>query len=288
MTRIPGDTPLLELPVTVIDFETTGLHPWRGDAVIEIGAIQLDGPVARPEGALSQLVNPQRPSSPGAREVHGISDEELQGAPAFPEVASALLEMLEGRVVAGQNVGFDLGFLRVELERMDHLPPLQPALDTVLLGRAAFPGNAGGYGLDELMRLLEISDDGVARHRALDDARVTAMALLRLAERLHGQGVVTLRQALARCTQIAIEGGRKHAVRPGLVEVILDALDSGNGIEINYTSPHGSGSDGGRRKVRSSRVIEPVALRGLWLDAYCRLREGLRTFRLDRITDYRC
>ena len=285
--RFPGDTPLAELPVTVIDFETTGLHPWRGDAVIEIGAIQLDGPEVRPGGALSQLVNPHRRSSPGARKVHGISDEELLEAPSFAQVSSGLLELLQGRVVVGQNVGFDLGFLRVELERMDQLPPLQPALDTVLLGRAAFPGNAGGYGLDELMRLLEIPCEGVERHRALDDARVTATALVRLAERLQGQGVVTLRQALERCTRIAIQGGRKHAVKPGLVGVILDALDAGAGIEIYYTSPHGSGDDGGRRKVRSRRTIEPVALRGLWLDAYCQLRDGLRTFRLDRITDYR-
>jgi DNA polymerase III subunit epsilon len=74
-------TPLDELSFTFIDVETTGLDPTTGDRVCESARLRVHGDheIARFES----LVHPQRPMHPGARAVHGITDEMLVGAPIF-------------------------------------------------------------------------------------------------------------------------------------------------------------------------------------------------------------
>ena len=162
-----------------LDFETTGLDPAR-DRVVEIGALRFaaawgeGGPSFREEGALSALVDPGMPMPPAARGIHGISDEDLAGAPPFAAVAPALLALCEGAVIVAHNALFDLSFLRAELARAGLPLPRNAPLDTRNLARESFPG-AGSYRLGALSAMLGI--DGGRAHRALDDAR-TCMLLL--------------------------------------------------------------------------------------------------------------
>lgn len=106
----------MELPLVVIDFETTGTDP-ENDRVLEIGMVGFDGirQVAFREGL---LVDPEIPVPEEARAVHGISDEELKGAPTFREVLPTLLERLAGRLPVAYNADFDRGFLHAEVARL--------------------------------------------------------------------------------------------------------------------------------------------------------------------------
>lgn len=164
-----------------LDFETTGLDH-RLDRVVEIGALRFslrlpaDGgaPVLREEGALAALVSPGMKMPEAARAIHGISDEDLEGAPRFAELAPALLALCGDAVIVAHNAPFDISFLRSEIERAGLPFPAHPSLDTRMLAKAAFPG-AGSYRLGSLASFLRI-DTGHA-HRALDDAR-TCMQLL--------------------------------------------------------------------------------------------------------------
>ncbi|MFB6231609.1 MAG: exonuclease domain-containing protein [Salinibacter sp.] len=70
-----------------LDTETTGSR--RQDAVIEIGAVTGRGRVL-----IDTLVSPLAPVTRGARRVHGITEEELRDAPAFPAVADRLKALL--------------------------------------------------------------------------------------------------------------------------------------------------------------------------------------------------
>lgn len=63
-----------------LDTETTGSGP--RDAVIELGIVTAGG-----EALVDSLVAPLAPVTTGARRVHGISEEDLEGAPSFSEVA---------------------------------------------------------------------------------------------------------------------------------------------------------------------------------------------------------
>lgn len=109
----PGTT-WEDIPFAVLDFETTGRDPAE-DRVIEIGIVLFQkGRVVRREGL---LVNPGIPVPEESRAVHGITDEELQGAPDFATLMPEVLELLQGHLPVAYNADFDRGFLRAELAR---------------------------------------------------------------------------------------------------------------------------------------------------------------------------
>ncbi len=108
-----NDQAILETPITILDFETTGLNPGV-DRVVEISVMRID-PGRDPELILDTLVNPQRRMA--ATEIHGITDDDVADAPVFEEVAGNLVKALSGTVLAAYNVYFDMRFLDYELNR---------------------------------------------------------------------------------------------------------------------------------------------------------------------------
>lgn len=123
---------LADVPIAVVDVETTGLHP-NGDRIIEIAIIKVD-PGAEPRVVVDTLVNPQRPVS--ATEIHGITDADVHDAPTFSEIAPDVATALAGCVFASFNVYFDSKFVVTEFRRaaFPAFPPhlclmyLRPAL----------------------------------------------------------------------------------------------------------------------------------------------------------------
>lgn len=111
-----------ELPVAVVDVETTGLHP-AGDRIVEIAVVRLEPGSKEPRIALDTLVNPGRRMS--ATEIHGITDDDVRDAPTFPAIAPAVVQALHGALFASYNVYFDAKFVGAELERVGHrqFPP---------------------------------------------------------------------------------------------------------------------------------------------------------------------
>lgn len=112
---------IAETPIAVIDFETTGLVAGY-DRVIEVSVVRLD-PGESPRLVFDSLINPERPVA--ATEIHGITDEDVENAPAFRDIAGEVLESCSGCVVAAYNVYFDIKFLHSELAEagVDHQTP---------------------------------------------------------------------------------------------------------------------------------------------------------------------
>ncbi len=111
----PGilDCRISEMPVSVIDFETTGLTPGI-DRVVEASVVRVD-PGRPPRLAFNSLVDPRRPMA--ATEIHGITEEDVAGAPSFDEIAGDLVRSLSGSVIASYNVYFDMNFLTYEFRQ---------------------------------------------------------------------------------------------------------------------------------------------------------------------------
>src|SRR4051812_48416142 len=100
---------LRDTPLAFVDTETTGASADFGHRVIEIGICRVEG--GRVVAEYQQLIDPQRKISPGVTAMTGISQAMVTGQPTFMAQFPAMLPLLEGAVVLGHNVRFDLSFL---------------------------------------------------------------------------------------------------------------------------------------------------------------------------------
>ena len=177
------------IPFAVIDFETTGRDP-SADRIIEIGVVFFEeGGVKRRE---SFLVNPGIPVPEESRAVHGITDEELEGAPDFATIAPRVLELLEGRLPVAYNADFDRGFLLAELARAassatasSELPPAAREdvvwVDPLVWAREILK-ELSSRKLGDVAAHLGVPLEHA--HRAAGDAEATGKVLLALAPQM--------------------------------------------------------------------------------------------------------
>ena len=132
----------------VFDTETTGLDPFQGHRLVEIGCVELVNrfPTGR---TFHCYINPERDIPGEAFAVHGLSSDFLKDKPIFSDVADDLLAFIDGSRLVAHNAGFDLGFLNAELERAEYPAiPRDQLIDTLLLARRKYPG--GSNRLDDL------------------------------------------------------------------------------------------------------------------------------------------
>lgn len=181
---LPSGARLTELDYVVVDVETTGASPARGDRITEIAAVEVSGGEIVDE--FSTLVNPGRSIPPWITRLTGITPEMVEDAPRFEEVADLVRDRLEGRVFVAHNVPFDWRFVSHEMRRSRSLLPQGPRLCTLRLARRALPG-LRRKGLDGVSRYFDVEIDG--RHRAAGDALATASVLVRLLELSDRRGV---------------------------------------------------------------------------------------------------
>ena len=107
----------LKRPIVFFDLETTGINV-SSDRIVEMSLLKIS-----PNGKkqwMTTRINPEMPIPPKTTEIHGISDEDVAGAPTFREVAKNLALFLEGCDLAGYNsIKFDIPLLAEEFLRTD-------------------------------------------------------------------------------------------------------------------------------------------------------------------------
>ncbi|MEW5762991.1 MAG: exonuclease domain-containing protein [Bacillota bacterium] len=187
--RVSPDTPLRELRCVVLDTETTGFHPRRGDEVIAVGAVVVEGGGIRGDKVFHRLVNPRRPIPPIVTELTGITQEMVAGAEDAPPVLRDFFRFAAGSVIVGHSVGFDLAFLNKKLGELCSLKVPHPLLDTRVMARLLHP-ELPSRSLDVLLAVHGIEPHG--RHSALGDALLTARLFLRFLDLLAREQVLTL------------------------------------------------------------------------------------------------
>ena len=96
----------------VVDVETTGVRAFRGDRIMEIAVVMLDGTVA-----FHSLVNPGIPIPQFVAGLTGIDAKMVRDAPTFETIVDRLLAALEGCVFVAHNARFDWAFVSTEIER---------------------------------------------------------------------------------------------------------------------------------------------------------------------------
>lgn len=183
----PGAVRLGACAFAVVDVETTGTSPGRGDRVLEIAVVVLaDGKI---DVAIDTLVNPERPIPRFVSRLTRITDEMVRGVPTFDGVADDVLGSLAGRVFVAHNMRFDWAFLSREVRRTRDLALDGPRICTVQLARRLVP-QLRSRNLDSLATYFGV--EIAARHRAGGDAVATARILERLLGLAEERGVTTL------------------------------------------------------------------------------------------------
>jgi len=162
----------------VLDTETTGLDPLRGDRLVEIGCIELLNSI--PSGqTFHRYLNPQRDIPAEAFAVHGLSAEFLADKPFFADVVDDLLAFIGDAPLVIHNAGFDVGFLNAELDRCGRTAIARERLiDTLMLARRKFIGVRNS--LDDLCSRFGIDNSKRTKHGALLDAELLAEVYLEL------------------------------------------------------------------------------------------------------------
>lgn len=187
----------------VIDTETTGLDPYQGHRLIEIGCVELVNRI--PSGQVFHCyINPERDIPAEVVAIHGIDNERVRNERVFAEIADDLAEFLGDAPLVAHNAMFDLGFLNAELERCGKpMVARERLIDTLLLARRKYPGGANR--LDDLCVRYRIDNSHRTKHGALLDAELLAevyvelidakQASLVLLEAVDGrQGLAAVRQ----------------------------------------------------------------------------------------------
>jgi DNA polymerase-3 subunit epsilon len=162
----------------VIDTETTGLDPYQGHRLIEIGCVELVNRI--PSGQVFHCyINPERDIPAEVVTIHGIDNERVRNERVFAEIADELAEFLGDAPLVAHNAMFDLGFLNAELERCGKpMVARERLIDTLLLARRKYPGGANR--LDDLCVRYRIDNSHRTKHGALLDAELLAEVYVEL------------------------------------------------------------------------------------------------------------
>jgi DNA polymerase III subunit epsilon len=160
----------------IVDVEGSGGSP---PEIVELAMLQVER-LALTESKRHWFLQPERGIQPAATRIHGLTDDDVVGAPSMADIADDVVMWLEGTPIVGHNV-------KVEVEILSRsIPDWTPvaAIDTLRLAKALRPG-LKSYGLANLGTEFGLSEQaaertGARHHSALYDATLTALLLIHL------------------------------------------------------------------------------------------------------------
>jgi DNA polymerase-3 subunit epsilon len=169
--------------VIVIDIETTGLYPEHGDRIIEIAAVPILDEEIVLENAFESFVNPLQQIPPEITQINHITNSMVEDAQTIDIVLPEFFIYIQENPLVAHNALFDIGFLRYYGSSLGLNKIQNRVIDTCNLSRALFV-ESKHHSLDALLTRLGIPFKSNKRHRALEDACLTARAFLSLRRKL--------------------------------------------------------------------------------------------------------
>lgn len=108
----------LTRPIVFFDIESTGLNIGT-DRIVELALLKVDP--AGNKTIKTYRVNPGIPIPPEATRIHGITDQDVAGCPAFHMIAGEVASLIRGCDLGGYNSDkFDIPMLAEEFARADY------------------------------------------------------------------------------------------------------------------------------------------------------------------------
>ncbi|MEQ9169165.1 MAG: exonuclease domain-containing protein [Fulvivirga sp.] len=160
----------------IVDIETTGGFAGKSK-ITEIAIVIHDG--EKEVETYETLINPEQLVPSYITGLTGITQQMVDGAPVFADVAAEINDILSDKIFVAHNVSFDYSFVKRALESEGYMFN-NKKLCTVRLSRQIIPGHRS-YSLGNLCESLGIQIDN--RHRAGGDAKATAILFRQLLEK---------------------------------------------------------------------------------------------------------
>jgi len=184
------DLPLSELKTVVFDFETTGFFPDKGDRIISIGAIQMNGDKIEQEKTFYSLVQSKTSLPKEIMELTKIHEDELKSAPPLSDVFIQFYQFIQGRTLVAHHAKHEQAFMRqanLEIMRANIEPRIMDTSFFIRLMKPQLTGNT----LEECCLYCGVEVKN--RHHALEDAKMTAELWSQYIKKAKSMGLETLR-----------------------------------------------------------------------------------------------
>ena len=163
-----------EAEFSVIDVETTGLSA-KTNRVIELGLVKIRN--YKIAERYETLINPGSYIPDFISQLTGITDDDVENAPFFSDIADDLKNFVGDTIICGHNLSFDSSFIKYEFLRNGEEPLYNEQVCTLKLARRLYP-ELQSKSLSSITKHLKLRNK--SPHRALGDAEVTARALIKM------------------------------------------------------------------------------------------------------------
>ena len=179
----------------ILDTETTGFD-YTTDRILCIGAIILQNNTIPIHDSFEVFIQQEHYDKATAK-IHGILKEYIIDRPNELEALQQFLSFLGDSIIIAHHTIFDITMINRALER-NGLPELKnKTLDTAVLYKKTILVShllerKETYSLDELADKFDISKKD--RHTAMGDAYITAIAFLKILNKLRDGKKLTLKQ----------------------------------------------------------------------------------------------
>jgi DNA polymerase-3 subunit epsilon len=177
----------------VLDTETTGFD-YNKDRILCIGAVVLENNSISIQDSFEVFIE-QEYYNQSTAQIHGILREIVLQRPKEEEALKQFLIFLGDSIIIAHHTKFDITMINKALERNGLSKLNNKTLDTAELYKKSLINSPllerkDHYSLDDLAEKFDISTKD--RHTALGDAYITAIAFLKIVEKLRKKRDVTL------------------------------------------------------------------------------------------------
>jgi DNA polymerase-3 subunit epsilon len=157
----------------VVDLETTGLDPYKGCEIIEIGVTEIiDGEIVR---NYSRFVKPKGIIPSFITDITNITNEMVEHEDTIEEVLPRFRKYIGDRTIIAHNAKFDLKFLNYYLKELN-LEPIEKHICTLELLKQNKEYNGKNKKLETACEYYGIENKNA--HRADSDTLATANLFL--------------------------------------------------------------------------------------------------------------
>ncbi|MDN4493429.1 exonuclease domain-containing protein [Ureibacillus aquaedulcis] len=164
-------TPLDKLKVVIFDIETTGFSPEKGDTILSIGAIKMQGTTIIEEEQFYSLVYYDQEVPENIINLTGITTADVREAPILSDVLINFFQFVEDATLVAHHATHERSFMQHASSKIFKTPFKHRIVDTSFLYKIV-DRDFHNLSLEHLceQNSIPIMD----RHHALGDAKMTA------------------------------------------------------------------------------------------------------------------